>query len=616
MFGNRKRQVVWVSLVALIALSHAALAQNRREAAQQRHSAQRSAPQRRQTPPSTSRPQAQARPQTRSKPQTQARPQTQSRSRPQTQARPQPTTRPQVRTSQPTRSPSASRSAPTQRSRTSITPRSSQPSTQRSSQARVPSSLNRSPQARVPSGLNRSTQSQRSTQRTVPGRSTPTRRYVIDNTRTQNRTSSPSSTRSPRPSTPSVTRQTPSSSRSRSNPSTSQGRVHTPSSRNSSSPQRGQSRNPVIIHRSNRDSGSRVLDQMRQGRRTPENIGVRRLDPVIIQRNQPRSRVVVDSSYHRRQSLQYRSKRHYPGAIVYHDQPRNIIHGPHYRHAYRDRYNRLYHHMIWPSTRLSLSYAFGSTRYMRDIYPYYHRKYVFVSIGGHWPSYHNRMRYYWYGAHPHQWYGYDPIPRQENNYYTYNYYDTPSSQTSGALSSPLNIVEAELPAPPQHQTPADQRFSEAVISFEDGQYVVAANLFRQAMMLDREDIIIPFAYAQALFADKEYLLAVLALRNALTHINPNENSIYYPRGLYKQDDDLYLQIDELMMACDRMPYDRNLKLLLGYHFLGIGETDAAAEYLQEASRTPQNAEGASVLLALIQQIRDAEKQVQMQEVKP
>jgi thioredoxin-like negative regulator of GroEL len=226
------------------------------------------------------------------------------------------------------------------------------------------------------------------------------------------------------------------------------------------------------------------------------------------------------------------------------------------------------------------------------------------------------MRYYWYGWHPNQWYGYDPIPRQENSYYTYNYYDTPASQTSGVLSPALNIVENELPAPPQHQTPADQRFSEAVIAFEDGKYAIAANLFRQAMMLDREDIIMPFAYAQALFADKEYLLAVLALRNALTHINPNENSIYYPRGLYKQEDDLYRQIDELMIACDKMPYDRNLKLLLGYHLLGVGETEAAAEYLQEASRTPQNAEGASVLLALIQQVRDAEKQVQMKEVKP
>ena len=136
------------------------------------------------------------------------------------------------------------------------------------------------------------------------------------------------------------------------------------------------------------------------------------------------------------------------------------------------------------------------------------------------------------------------------------------------------------------------------------------------MMLDKEDIVIPFAYAQALFADKEYLLAVLALRNALSRINPNENTIFYPRGLYKVEDDLFRQIDELMIASDKMPYDRNLKFLLGYHLLGVGETEAAAAYLQDASLTPQNAEGASVLLALVEQVREAEKQAEITEVTP
>ncbi len=349
---------------------------------------------------------------------------------------------------------------------------------------------------------------------------------------------------------------------------------------------------------------------MRQGRRTAENIGIRRLDPVIVHRNQPRPRVVVDRSYHRAQSMQYRFKRHYPRSIVYHDQPYNIVHGPHYRHAYRDRYDRLYYHMIWPSTCLKLSYGFGSSRYLHNIYPYYHRKYVFVSVGGHWPAHHNRMRYHWYGWHPHQWYGYDPVPRQVNNYYTYNYVDSP---TSAPL---MDITAQSAPTPPPYQGPADQRFSEAVIAFEEGKYAISANLFRQAMLLDREDIIMPFAYAQALFADREYLLAVLALRDALSRISPHENSIFYPRGLYKLDDDLFRQIDELMIATDKAPFDRNLKLLLGYHLLGVGETETAAAYLQEASRTPQNASGASVLLALVAQVREAEKQAEVTEVKP
>lgn len=371
----------------------------------------------------------------------------------------------------------------------------------------------------------------------------------------------------------------------------------------------------MIIQRPQRGSGSDVLNQVRQGRSTAENIGVRRLNPVVIERNQPRRQVVVDSSYYRRQSLQYRFKRHYPNSIVYRDQPYGIVHGPHYRHAYMDPYNRLYYHMIWPSTRLSLYYGFGSHRYMQSIYPYYHRKYVFVSIGGYWPSYQD-MRYYWYGYHPYQWYGYDPVPKQVNNYYTYNYNDTSTPDPSAAMPPLMDMRESQPPEPPQYQGPADLRFSEAVIAFEDGNYVIAANLFRQAMMLDSEDIIMPFAYAQALFADKEYLLSVLALREALSRINPNESTIFYPRGLYKQEDDLFRQIDELMIACDKMPYDRNLKLLLGYHLLGVGETESAAAYLEEASRTPQNAEGASVLLALIAQVREAERQAGISEVTP
>jgi thioredoxin-like negative regulator of GroEL len=226
------------------------------------------------------------------------------------------------------------------------------------------------------------------------------------------------------------------------------------------------------------------------------------------------------------------------------------------------------------------------------------------------------MRYYWYGYHPYQWYGYDPIPRQVNNYYTYNYNDAPVSETPAAMPPVADMRESQPPEPPQYQGPADLRFSEAVTAFEDGNYAIAANLFRQGMMLDTQDIVMPFAYAQALFADKEYLLSVLALRDALSRIKPNENTIFYPRGLYKQDDDLFRQIDELMIACDKMPYDRNLKFLLGYHLLGVGETDSAAAYLEEASRAPQNAEGASVLLTLIEQVRQAEKQAGITEVTP
>ena len=71
-----------------------------------------------------------------------------------------------------------------------------------------------------------------------------------------------------------------------------------------------------------------------------------------------------------------------------------------------------------------------------------------------------------------------------------------------------------------------------------------------------------------------------------------------------------------MIASDNAPYDRNLKLLVGYHLLGVGETDAAMAYLEDASSAPQNAQGASVLLDLARQVREAEAQAEVAEIEP
>jgi tetratricopeptide (TPR) repeat protein len=244
------------------------------------------------------------------------------------------------------------------------------------------------------------------------------------------------------------------------------------------------------------------------------------------------------------------------------------------------------------------------------VYPHYHRKYVFVSLGGYWPSYTHCQRYYWYGWHPYDWYGYDPIPRQVNNYYTYNYYD---DSTPGVDTAVLENLEPS--PPPPYEGPGDQFFEEAVVVFEDGKYMVAANLFRQAMLLDPNDVIVPFAYTQALFAEKEYLLAVMALREALEKIDPDNSTIYYPRGLYADDDILFSQIDELLAKSDQHPHNRNLKLLLGYQLLGIGEIESAAGYLEQAG-DENNGRSVKRLLDLVQTIRERQAETEVSEIKP
>ena len=369
-----------------------------------------------------------------------------------------------------------------------------------------------------------------------------------------------------------------------------------------------------------------LLQRLRQGRSRAQvgSSGVRHYDPVgpVIsgrslrgtnqrswQSEITRPRVLVDDTYRRHQAQQHRFIRHYPTGFAYYDRPERFDTRFNYLHVYYSQH-RLFHQMIWPSFRFYVAYDYGHRRLCRYVYPHYLRKYVFVSLGGYWPNYDDCLRYYWYGWHPYHWYGYDPIPRQVNNYYTYNYYDDPEPAVNATV-----VNDLEPSPPPPYQGPGDQYFEEGVASFEDGEYMTAANLLRQAMQLDPNDIILPFAYTQALFADKEYLLSVMALRKAMEKIDPNNNTIFYPRGLYTDDETLFRQIDELMSASDQNPQNRNLKLLLGYQLLGIGEIDSAAAYLEQAGHDRNNAQSSQLLLDLIRTVREDHAETKA-EIKP
>jgi len=259
----------------------------------------------------------------------------------------------------------------------------------------------------------------------------------------------------------------------------------------------------------------------------------------------------------------------------------------------------------------------------RPVYPYYHRKYVFISLGGWWPLDYTYARYYWYGYHPYVWYGYYPIAREvvgdNYNYYTYNYY---YQNDDGAYTSYSSETPVEAPAQPvdggtwadvrqkldqQNAQPAaatlaDTRFEEGVKSFEAGNYGTAARQFEEAMRLSPNDVILPFAYAQALFADGRYTESAELLRRALSKASPEKEGVFYPRGLYANDDVLFAQIEKLVDKLDQFGYDADMQLLLGYHLLGVGETGYAREPLEIASQDLKNAESAKVLLQVLDKI--------------
>lgn len=301
----------------------------------------------------------------------------------------------------------------------------------------------------------------------------------------------------------------------------------------------------------------------------------------------------------------------------YRDRPDLITYRPHHLYSYYDVHHQLRHRVIWPSYWFTVGYRFGPHFCFDSVYPYYHRKYVFISLGGYWPEDYTYMRYYWYGYHPYVWYGYYPVASEvvtgTNNYYTYNYYNDDGSVTTYQSTDDASAQNqsgyadvrerlAKQKAEPASQTPADTKFEEGVKSFESGDYGTAADRFARAMALSPEDMILPFAYAQALFANEQYSKAADVLREALMKVSPEKEGAFYPRGLYANDDVLFKQIEKLLNEQDASGDNADLQLLLGYHLLGTGETGYAREPLERAGQDEKNTEAVAVLLQLLDKI--------------
>ncbi len=304
--------------------------------------------------------------------------------------------------------------------------------------------------------------------------------------------------------------------------------------------------------------------------------------------------------------------------VIYEDRTRIVRKNPRYEQVYRDRRHRLCNRIIWPRYHFPVCYRRGPRVAFRYVYPYYRQRYIFVSLGGFWPGDYLYLRYYWYPAHYFYWYGYQPIPRElygdTHNYYTYNYYgsDTSTSYGETAGLAPVDhttfadvrekLAEQQA-AGPAAETLADTLFDEGVKRFGDADYAGAAEKFAAAMALAPEDIILPFAYTQALFADGRYAKAAGSLRNALEKITPEQQGVFYPRGLYLDEDVLTTQIYRLAEEAGQYPSNTDLQLLLGYQWLGVGELDKALPPLTKARDDYKNFAAASALLELAEKIK-------------
>jgi tetratricopeptide (TPR) repeat protein len=249
-------------------------------------------------------------------------------------------------------------------------------------------------------------------------------------------------------------------------------------------------------------------------------------------------------------------------------------------------------------------------------YPSYHRKYLFVSLGGYWPYNYRYQRYYWYGCHPYYWYGADVVSQPASivyDYTTYNYYNSePAVAAEAAVTTGLSedSIAADTPLP---QTDADIRFANAVDTFEAGRYEEAVGLFREAIRLSPEDEVLPFTYCQALFASGDYAMAANVLREIMAKMSTEEPAIYYPRGLYVDDQVLVNQVAGLERAIAGEPFSADYQLLLGYHYLGVGQWDNAVNSLEQAANNPANVNAVTKLLDIAEKM---EKDVQQTVTAP
>ncbi len=331
----------------------------------------------------------------------------------------------------------------------------------------------------------------------------------------------------------------------------------------------------------------------------------------------------VSSIGDRDRSGVYRSARYGSRHVLYQDRPHLVgrIHSN--VHVYRDWHDRMCHRIIWPRYHFPVYYHWGPSWTVRYVYPYHLRKYVFVSLGGYWPIEYGYTRYYWYGYHPYYWCGYYPVAREvvgdTYNYYTYNYYADDGTVYSGPdpIADGIQPVDhttfadvraklAQEAAEPDEPTLADAYFEEAVKAFEVGDYETAVEKFGVAMEFAPDDVVLPFAYAQALMANEQYSEAAEVLRTALENVSPEKEGVFYPRGLYPDEDVLLEQIDRLAEETDVYVYDADLQLLLGYQRLGMGEAQEALDPLRRAVQDLENATAAKVLIDLAEKITAAD----------
>jgi len=203
------------------------------------------------------------------------------------------------------------------------------------------------------------------------------------------------------------------------------------------------------------------------------------------------------------------------------------------------------------------------------------RRYIFVSLNGYWPGY-DYYRYYNYGIYPYVWYTTAQSPYNASEPYPAtgsSHTDNPYTYGTNEYYGFANITE------PAKETAVDKLFEQGVDAFTAGNYSRASEFFLEAKNNAPDDIILPFAYIQSLFAEEKYAQAARQLRDTINRQPVGSEWVFYPRGLYLDDDVLNKQIEKLAGNAEN---SSDLQLLAGYQFLGIHQFEESLDVLNKA----------------------------------
>ncbi|UCF44149.1 MAG: tetratricopeptide repeat protein [Planctomycetota bacterium] len=212
-------------------------------------------------------------------------------------------------------------------------------------------------------------------------------------------------------------------------------------------------------------------------------------------------------------------------------------------------------------------------------------------------------RYYYPYYYPYPYY-YDSQVYREDEYRADDYISSQQQPEEEPYYDRFSDVREKVQAQQAEDAARKERVNTYLDSvteaFAAGDYAEASSRALDAVRGEPDVAVLPFVYTQSLFAHGRYTRAAAVLREALSNIDPDTREIYYPLGLYPDENLLTEQIEALTNAVRAEPDNADLQLLLGYQLLGADRLDQAREALQQAQNDYVNRDAAATLMEVLE----------------